>query len=150
MMDTVSLVPTHLSTGYHHIWSLSLPSLLCLYICPVWVSTPCTWYTRLFFLILPSFPWYFSGRASMHSHTLSINIQAQYYLHARTLSRNICAHASTSTFPYDFSSILVCTSMCLFVRSCDSASISAHAPARICAHSGCSVCLSVVLPKTLL
>ena len=32
----------------------------------------------------------------MHAHTFSINIQAQYYLHARTLSRNICADASAS------------------------------------------------------
>ena len=56
-MAKVSLVPTNPSTGRHHILSSSLPSLLCLYICPVWVCTPCTWHMHPFFLILPSSLW---------------------------------------------------------------------------------------------
>ena len=77
----------------------------------------------------------------MHAHTISRN--------ARTVSRNVHAHASMFICVQALVIILVRTYVCPFVCACSSASIHAPASMGIYARGDCYAYLSVVLSNTL-
>ena len=78
------------------------------------------------------------------------NILTRAYLHICTLSRNLRSHASARIRACALAIILACNYVCLFFHACASANIRSSDPARICACSGCSVCISFVISKKLL
>ena len=163
IMATVSSVPKKPSVGYTYIWYLSVPSILRMYLCSVWVCTPCTCHTHLFCHMLPSLTWIFRGHDYVNAHTFRRNIRTRASVHAHNISRNVRARAyailcacgaherTYEIFCASASTIILAhTSACLCVCAQDSASIHACAPAIISARGGCSLFMYVVLSNTIL
>ena len=170
-MATVSSVPKNPVVGHQYSLSPSVPYLLCMYLCPARVCTVLVIHVRyatykhLYLGLVRECDY-------VHARTFSRNIWAFSSVHTCILSRNNCARAHTifhaqinvcSRAHMIFRARSVCartyvifcarasvrilarTSMCICVCSWVSASMHALAPASICACSGCSLCMSVVL-----
>ena len=136
--------------GHHHIWSPSLPSILHLYLCHIWVHTSCTHRMCSFCHVWPFYRGIICRCDSTHNRTFNINPRARASAHAYTLSRNVCARASKIIRAPASINILARTYACLCVRAWDPTSIRACALLSIHACGGCSVFLSIIISSTLL
>ena len=144
IIATVSSFPTNPAASHQHIWSPSVPSLLCQYICPIWGFTPlhviCVCYSSYYCLSHGNV----LRRAYMQVRTFSRNIWACASLHACNISRNVHTHASAIIRARASAIIIDCTYVCLFLCTC----FCEHPctfPWKIRDRSGCSECLYVVL-----
>ena len=153
-MAKFSSLPMKPTTENNHSWYPSVPSLLCPYLCTIWVRTPLTCHACSFFLLLLSFLQNVRGRAYVQNNKFSGNIRAHASLHSctcskndRNLSINVLSRASARVGVRASARILDCNSVCIFAYAHDSMSIRACVPTSIRARSGCSVCLYVVLSK---
>ena len=69
-------------------------------------------------------------------------------MHAGTLSRNVCACASSIICAHASASILACASLCMCVRAGDSGSIHTRAPESIRACGGRFACMYAIMYNT--